>query len=59
MTGNDTVYVVRDGSGEYVRNATTDHRTPASDEAQEFATREEAETVCTRDTDTVLSREVE
>jgi hypothetical protein len=59
MTGNDMVYVVRDASGEYVRDAGTDRRTPASDEAQEFATQKEAETVCTRDTDRVLSREVE
>jgi hypothetical protein len=59
MVSNDTVYVVRDGSGEYVRNAGTDRRTPASDEAQEFATQEEAEIACTRETDRVLIREVE
>jgi hypothetical protein len=59
MVSNDMVYVVRDASCEYVRNAGTDRRTPASDEAQEFVTREEAETACTRATDRVLSREVE
>jgi phosphatidate phosphatase APP1 len=59
MVSNDTVYVVRDGSGEYIRNAETDRRTPASNEAQEFETRGEAETACTRATDRVLSREVE
>jgi hypothetical protein len=50
MTSNDTVYVVRDISGEYIRNAGTDRRTPASDEAQEFETQGEAE-ACTRATD--------
>jgi ribosomal protein S11 len=59
MASNDTVYTVRDASGEYVRHAGTDRRTPASDEAQEFATQEEAETACTRATDRVLIREVE
>jgi hypothetical protein len=59
MTSNDTVYVVRDISGEYIRNAGTDRRTPASDEAQEFETQGEARAACTRATDRVLSREVE
>jgi phosphatidate phosphatase APP1 len=59
MTSNDTVYVVRDASGEYVRNATTDRRTPASDQAQEFEMQGEARAACTRATDQVLSREVE
>lgn len=35
-----TVYVVRDASGEYVA---ANGRTPASDEAREFDTRDEAE----------------
>jgi hypothetical protein len=59
MVSNDMVYVVRDASGEYVRDAGTDRRTSASDEAQEFTTQEEAETACTRATDQVLIREVE
>jgi hypothetical protein len=58
MTSN-MIYVVRDASGEYIRNAGTDRRTPASDQAQEFETQGEAETACTRATDRVLSREVE
>jgi hypothetical protein len=58
MTSN-MIYVVRDASGEYVRNAGTDRRTPASDQAQEFETQGEAKAACTRATDQVLSREVE
>ena len=51
------VYVVRDASGEYV--SANGKRTPASNEACEFATREEAQAACERATDKVLSREVE
>jgi hypothetical protein len=58
MTSN-MIYVVRDASGEYIRNAGTDRRTPASDQAQEFETQGEAKAACTRATDQVLSREVE
>jgi hypothetical protein len=57
MATNETVYVVRDASGEYIREIGS--RTPASDEAHEFETREEAQAACTRATDKVLSREVE
>jgi len=51
-----TVYVVRDASGEYVSEG---GRTPASDEAREFETRQEAEAACERTTDRVLSRKAE
>lgn len=51
----ETVYVVRDASGEYVSDI---GRTPAAGEAREFETREEAKAACTRETDRVLSREV-
>lgn len=51
------VYVVRDASGEYL--AAKGGRTPASDEAGEYESRQEAEAACTRATDRVLSREVE
>jgi hypothetical protein len=48
-----TYYVVQDASGEYL---TSDgDRTPASNEAAEFETREEAEEACDRETDRVLS----
>ncbi len=50
-----TVYVVRDASGEYVSGS---GRTPASNEADEFETREEAEEACERATDAVLARQV-
>jgi hypothetical protein len=55
--GAPTVYVVRDASGEYIRE--NGKRTPASNEAKEFETREEAKAACERSTDKVLSREVE
>lgn len=61
-----TVYVVRDASGEYIRGRVNDDgdmvpvgRTPASNEACEFSTREEAQAACERATDKVLSREAE
>lgn len=53
---NEVVYVVRDEYGDYVRSG--GRRTPASDEAAEFETVEEAEAACTRATDRVLEREV-
>lgn len=57
MTTSETVYVVRDASGEYI--AANGKRTPASNEACEFETREEAQAACTRTTDKALSREAE
>ena len=51
-----TVYVVRDAAGEYITAA---GRSPASNEAIEYETREEAEASCTRATDRVLSRDAE
>lgn len=57
MTTSKTVYVVRDASGEYLRGNGT--RTPASNEAQEFETREDAAEACERATDRVLSRDAE
>lgn len=56
---NDTVYVVRDASGEYVRNEDGTKRTPASNEAYEFATAEDARAACSRATDKVLFRSPE
>jgi len=59
MNGHDndaTVYVVRDASGEYVSDRKGETRTPAADEAHEFATLEEATAACTRTTDVILSR---
>lgn len=58
-----TVYVVRDATGEYVRDAARDgadspSRTPARDEAQEFKTREDAQAACRRATDAVYAREM-
>jgi hypothetical protein len=53
----ETVYVVRDASGEYVRGDGS--RTPCSDQAEEFETREEAEEARSRSTDRVLIREPE
>ena len=57
-----TVYVVRDAAGEYVRDlsdaADAPARTPAGNEAMEFATEDEARDACRRSTDRVLSREV-
>lgn len=55
----DVVYVVRDAAGDYIADETGTRRTPASDEAYEFDSREEAASACTRMTDRVLSREVE
>ncbi len=55
----ETVYVVRDASGEYVANPETGKRTPASNEAHEFETREDAAAACSRETDRVLSRDAE
>lgn len=57
MTTHETVYVVRDASGEYLR--ADGSRTPAGNEAHEFETREEAQAACERSTDRVLSREAE
>ncbi len=53
------VYVVRDASGEYVRDEEGTTRTPASNEAYEFATREEAQAACSRATDNVYARDAE
>jgi hypothetical protein len=55
----DAVYVVRDASGEYVADETGERRTPASDEAFEFASREAASAAAHRETDRVLVREDE
>ncbi len=46
------VFVVRDAAGEYLR--ADGSRTPASDEAHEFATAAEAAAACTRATDKVV-----
>lgn len=61
---SDRVYVVRDASGEYIRGQWNDDgdmvpagRTPASDEACEFSTREKAQAACTRATDSVIETE--
>ena len=51
-----TTYVVRDASGEYISDL-SGQRTPASDEAMEFDSRDEAVSACTRTTDAVLARE--
>jgi hypothetical protein len=53
----EQVYVVRDAAGEYLRE--NGRRTPASNEAKEFETRDEAQAACARATDRVLSREAE
>lgn len=53
-----TVFVVRDAGGEYISGKREGERTPASDEAMEFETREEAQAACERATDRVLEREV-
>ena len=53
----EKVYVVRDASGEYV--GANGKRTPASNEAAEFETREEAQAACDRATDKVLERDAE
>lgn len=57
MNDTTTVYVVRDASGEYISGK--GGRTPASDEAREYDSREEAAAACERSTDRVLDREVE
>jgi hypothetical protein len=54
---SEYVYVVLDISGEYL--TAEGGRTPASDEAAEYESRQEAEAARTRATDRVLSREVE
>ena len=51
----DTGYVVRDASGEYLR--ADGRRTPASNEAAEYETREEAEAARERATDRVIATE--
>jgi len=53
----DTVYVVKDQSGEYLSGKRAGERTPASNEAREFDSREEAQAACERATDRVLTRE--
>lgn len=53
---SDTVYVVRDASGEYVG---VNGRTPASNEAMEFANHDDAADACERATDRVLAREAD
>ena len=57
MTTTEQVYVVRDASGEYL--AANGNRTPASNEAIEFETSEDAHAACERATDKVLSRAAE
>ena len=52
------VYVVMDAHGEYLKDE-QGGRTPASNEAYEFDTREEAEEARTRATDRVYSRDAE
>ncbi len=52
----EKVYVVRDASGEYIREK---GRTPASNEAKEFETREKAEQACERATDRVIEWQAE
>jgi hypothetical protein len=54
---NDVVYVVRDAGGEYI--GADGDRTPASDEAAEYETAEQARAACDRATDNVLEREME
>jgi hypothetical protein len=50
----EKVYVVRDASGEYLSGKHEGERTPASDEAKQFGTREEAGAACERATDRVV-----
>ena len=59
MTTTEIVYVVRDASGEYLSGKHDGGRTPASDEAREFATHEEARAACERATDRVFSRAID
>jgi len=54
----DIVFVVRDASGEFVKNAAGD-RTPSYIEAMEYETLEAAQLAMTRDTDRVLTRRYE
>ena len=54
----DVVFVVRDASGEYIKNAGGD-RTPSYIEAMEFDTLEAAQLAMTRTTDRVLTRKYE
>ncbi len=56
---SDQGWVVRDASGEYLRDEAGEERTPASDEAYEFDSREAAEAACDRATDKVFVRDVE
>lgn len=58
-TTSEKVYVVRDASGEYISGKYDGQRTPASNEAKEFDTQEEAQAACDRATDKVISRDVE
>lgn len=55
MANQKEVYVVRDASGEYL--AANGKRTPASDEAMEFETRDAALVACERSTDKILFRD--
>lgn len=56
---NETVYVVRDAAGEYVRDFEGTKRTPASDEAYRFTDRDEAESARTHATDKVIAWDAE
>lgn len=47
-----SVFLVRDASGEYI-GSRPNIRTPSSDEAAQYRTREEAEAAFTRETDRV------
>ena len=58
MITTETVYVVRDASGEYLSGKYAGERTPASDEAKEFSTHDDAQAACDRATDRVLIREI-
>lgn len=51
-----TIYVVRDADGEYISGKREGERTPAGNEAFEFATRGEAQSACTRATDKIFIR---
>jgi hypothetical protein len=53
MTTTQKVYAVVDASGEYLR--ANGSRTPASNEAAEYETRDEAQSACERATDHVVS----
>jgi hypothetical protein len=54
----DVVFVVRDASGEYIKNAAGE-RTPSYIEAMEFDTLDAAQLAMTRATDRVLTRKYE